>query len=239
MSKHPLIDFETSRDHEDFESSADACWPAKYHSVHSELTDLVTKRSAESVIQSFLERHPYLLPGLGTFHHGPYGGIVVSKFPLGNDFVTDFAFVTSNSQMLRLVCVEIESARKCLFRKDGAFHRDYVDAKQQIVDWLHWAHQNQRQAVDCWRPLLSRKHLQYCTVQYQGFLVMGRRQDIDSQKKQERWSAEAESMSSRLGCMTYDRLIETSKYLVPRIDNDRIATCVYSDRRFKAKHIAS
>lgn len=239
MSRHPLIGFESSWDRDDFESAKDARWPREYNDALQEFSGMIDKRSTEPPIQTFLEQHPYLLPGLGTFHHGPYAGIVVSKFPLGNDFVTDFAFVSSNSQMLRLICVEIESARKNLFRKDGAFNRDYIDARQQIVDWLHWANQNPTQAIDCWRPLLNRKHLLYCTVQYQGFLVMGRRSDIDTRKKQERWSAEAESMSPQLGCMTYDRLIERAEWLVPRMDNDKIATCTYKDRRFQAKHITS
>lgn len=41
------------------------------------------------------------------------------------------------------------------FEKDGAFSRDYLDAKQQITDWLFWAHHNVRQALDCWGYLLN------------------------------------------------------------------------------------
>ncbi|MGO9000481.1 MAG: Shedu anti-phage system protein SduA domain-containing protein [Limisphaerales bacterium] len=113
------------------------------------------RKVKEAEIQDFFEEYPYLLPGIGILHHGPFEGVVATKFQLGNSYETDFAFIASTSQTLHISCVEIESPRKPLFRKDGAFSRDYLDAKQQITDWLFWAHHNVRQALDCWGYLLN------------------------------------------------------------------------------------
>jgi len=214
-----------------------ALWPSSVEKKVSEFHDLINDRATENRIQHFLEQNPYLLPGFGDLHHGPYDGIIATKLPLGNSFITDFAYIASNSQTLHFTCVEIESARKRLFRSDGKFHRDYLDARQQISDWLFWAKENRRDAIDCWGSMFNGRPPNWYDIEFRGFLVFGRRNEIDSRAKQERWSAEAASLNANLRTMTYDRLIQKRGCLFYDVDNQKLALCAYRDRRFVVKKV--
>lgn len=216
-----------------------ATWFKNLEQSRSDFERLVHRRSAEPPIHSFLENHPYFLPGFGDLHHGPYEGIIATKLPLGKSFVTDFAYITSNSQTLFFTCVEIESARKRLFRKDGKFHRDYLDARQQIVDWLHWANQHSREAIDCWGAMFNGKPANWYDIKFRGFLVFGRRSEFDTPVKQERWSAEAASLNHGLQTLTYDRLLRHTSFHSLAVDNAKLAVCSFRDRRFFVKKVIS
>lgn len=239
MPKYRFMDFDNHWDRERFESRQPASWPHSFSDGLDELETLVQRRSSEPVLQQCFERHPYLLPGIDSLHHGPLAGIIATKFPLGNSFQTDFAFISSNSQDLCITCVEIESARKRLFRKDEAFTRDYIDAKQQISDWVFWAQHNVHQALDCWQPLMRRTWVKLFSISFRAFLVVGRRSELDTPKKRERWASEASSLRPGLITMTYDRLLDRTHYLIPDIDNNKLAVCTYQDRRFKAKAVCA
>jgi len=215
----------------------DPLWALRVEERQEEFKTLIDRKTSEDAIHKFLEQYPYLLPGFGDLHHGPYEGIIATKLPLGQSFVTDFAYIASNSQTLFFTCVEIESARKRLFRSDGKFHRDYLDARQQITDWLLWARQNAKQAIDCWGSLFNGRPASWYEISFRGFLVFGRRSEIDTRTKQERWSAESASLCSGLATMTYDRLLQRRGYIFYDVDNGKLAVCAYRDRRFIAKSV--
>ncbi len=183
-------------------------------SLKLNLRSCSTSKPLNRSIQQFLEEHPYLLPGFGDLHHGPYQGIIATKLHLGQSFVTDFAYIACNSQTLCFTCVEIESARKRLFRADGKLHRDYLDARQQITDWLFWANHHSRQAIECWGPVFNGRPASWHNVEFRGFAVFGRRSEVDNKLKQERWSAEAASLHPHLHTMTYDRLLKEGGVLL-------------------------
>jgi hypothetical protein len=237
--RYPALDFESRAQEEEYASSGPPRWPNSYPEVYEEFRSLVDGRASEATIHEYLERHPILLPLIDACHHGPYDGVIATKLPLANDFVTDFAFVTSNSQTLRFVGIEIESPRKCLFRKDGSFHRDYLDARQQLADWVLWARHNVRDALDSWGRLFQYHRMRDWNIEFQGILVFGRRADIgDDPKRQQRWSGEGASLHAAVATMTYDRLLDR-KYLIPDMDNDRLVVCSYRDRRFQVKHLCA
>jgi hypothetical protein len=231
--------FESYQDYLDYKESPrpKPRWPLHFEERRARFQSLIDKQAAEPAIQTFLEANPYLLPGFGDLHHGPYEGIIASKLPLGRSFVTDFAYVASNSQTLYFTCVEIESARKRLFRSDGKFNRDYFDARQQIADWLLWASQNAREAIDCWGSLFNGRPASWYKIAFRGFLVFGRRSELSTRTRQERWSAEAASLHPGLTTMTYDRLLNGPLYVVPDVDNHQLAVCSYRDRRFIVKKV--
>jgi hypothetical protein len=242
--RYPYLEFTEDWQLEELSKKGPPSWPDTCPSAVKGLAALVNRRATEQAIQQFFENFPFMLPGIDSFHHGPYDGIVVTKFPLGNDFQTDFAFVTSNSQTLCFTCIEIESPRKCLFRKDGKFHRDYIDAKQQIVDWLFWARHNIRLALDEWGPLFKRFRLKDYDIRFRGILVFGRRSHFEGDpKKQQRWSAESASSHEWLITMTYDRVIEVKRafgYPLRHIfGNNRLAVCSYKGRKFQVKNVCA
>lgn len=234
------MEFESRDDFEKYErrkSKERTWWQRNLDQSAEEFRKLIDKRSPEPAIHAFLEDHPYLLPGVGDRHHGPYEGIIATKLALGRSFITDFAFVSCDSQTLYFTCVEIESARKRLFRKDGRFHRDYLDARQQIADWLHWANHNVREAIDCWGALFNGKPASWYHISFRGFLVFGRREELHNRVTHERWSSEAAALPPTLRTMTYDRLLDHAGFGVRDIDNARLAVCSFRDRRFFVKRV--
>lgn len=233
------LEFESHDDYLRYKNSKRkvSAWELHAEKREKQFKELIDKKSSEPAIHTFLEENPYLLPGFGDLHHGPYEGIIATKLSLGRSFITDFAYIASNSQTLFFTCVEIESAKKRLFRSDGKFHRDYLDARQQIVDWLHWAEQNQKEAIDCWGAMFNGRPASWFRIAFRGFLVFGRRSEFDTREKQERWSAEASSLHSGLSTMTYDRLLQRNSYVHYNVDNTNLAVCSYRERRFIVKKV--
>ncbi len=233
------LEFESRDDYLRYKDSTggEPLWALRVERQQLEFQKLIDGQASEPQIHKFLEENPYLLPGFGDLHHGPYEGIIATKLPLGQSYVTDFAYIASNSQTLFFTCVEIESARKRLFRSDGKFHRDYLDARQQITDWLLWARQNSKEAIDCWGSLFNGRPANWYEIAFRGFLVFGRRSELNTRTRQERWSAESASLCSGLGTMTYDRLFKRRGYIFYDVDNSKLAVCAYRDRRFFAKRV--
>jgi len=185
----------------------------------------------EQDVQEFLEKYPHILPGLNTFHHGPMAQMVVTKLPLNADFVTDFAFVSENSQCLEITFIEIESPRKRIFNRDGSFSRDYLDARQQLADWNGWAQHNLRTVAALFGSMGRYISGGGDSITLRCGLIMGRRLELNSRKRQQRWAA---SMS----IMTYDRLLERIRLGLFWPLNKRILVCNYCDREFQVKRIA-
>lgn len=211
--------------------------PPDWQMLRRSLANILSSGSREEEVQQFFEKHPHLLPGVDDYHNGPYANIVISKMPLGNDFVTDFAFVCVNSQQLQLTLVELEAPHKNLFRKDGAFSRHYVDARQQLSDWLFWAQHNIPSAVDLFAPLLRGRPFQHFDMSARAYLICGRRNDFNQPKAQQRWSAEKSLASKGLVTMTYDRVLEFLKRGPFWSFKDRILVCSYRDRSFHVQRV--
>lgn len=232
----PFVKFGYGATEQDFYSRPDR-YPAP-EEIANELTRLLETAKREEEVQGFFERYPHALPGLGNYHHGPMGRIIVTKMPLGTDFVTDFAFVTADSQSIEMVCVEIEAPQKRIFLRDGSFSRDYLNAKQQLADWNFWAQNHLRDVMDLFGPLGRYLPHYRPHVSLQSILVMGRRSHIRTRKQQERWSAEAALRAISMDTMTYDRVVDDIRSGPIWPVSQRLLVCSYGDREFKVQRVA-
>lgn len=205
--------------------------------VSNEFEELLNSKPSEQKIQDFFESNPRYLPNAGFYHNGVRGSVVISKLPLHNDFITDFAYMSENSQTILVVCLEIERPDKKIFRRDGHFTVDFHQARQQIVDWNYWAQHNRREALKYFGKLSLGTNAQWMDVTLQSILVYGRRSEIDSRKRQERWSAEAALLPKSVQIMTYDRLLEAMKNDFRHPDNHKFIVCSYQERTLKAKYV--
>jgi len=194
--------------------------------------------TSEQEIQDFFEQHPQLLPGVGYYHNGPRGELVVSKLPLGHDFVTDFAFVSENSQMVHFTCIELESPTKRLFNRGAVFSRAYLDARQQIADWNLWAQQNLRQAMRMFGRVGRWLPEAYYEISLECVLIVGRRSEINTIKRKQRWAAEYALRQASCTIMTYDRLIDCMRSGFHSW-SDKMLVCTYRDRALVAKRISA
>jgi hypothetical protein len=223
------------------------------HDWHSQPTNLPTDEELadkfekalnsakkEEDVQDFLERYPHILPGLDTYHHGPIANVIVTKMPLGNDFITDFAFVSENSQSAQMTCIEIESPHKPIFLRNGSFSREYLNARQQLFDWNFWAQQNLRDAMRLFGPLRrcmpDRRNFLDLTLRC--ILITGRRSHIHTRKQQERWAAENALRTASMTIMTFDRVLERVKAGWYWPLTHRLLVCSYGDREFQVKRVA-
>ena len=75
--------------------------------------DVIGKNgNTENQIQEFLEENTIFIPMPFLLNHYLHMNCVISKFKLGNEFVTDFAYLTKSSDYWEFVLVELG----CLFR---------------------------------------------------------------------------------------------------------------------------
>ena len=205
-----------------------------------ELEVLIDTTRHEEDIQHFFERYPHFLPGLDHYHNGPVYDLVVAKLPLGIDFITDFAFISQNSQTARLTCVELESPHKKIFRNDGSFSRHYLDAKQQIADWNMWAQEHLRDAINLFGPMSRHvtPRIYDLGISLECVLIIGRQANIRTRKEHERWSSEAALRQASMQIMTYDRVLAKMRSGWHWPLDKRMLVCSYTDRQFYVKRVA-
>ncbi|HTU36681.1 MAG TPA: Shedu anti-phage system protein SduA domain-containing protein [Acidimicrobiales bacterium] len=97
----------------------------------------------ESIFQTFLERHPCLVPGgdgsdqsLGG-HHGGWRNLLISQPPLPGITrrVPDFMWLSKTSEDIIPVLVEIEAPGKRWLTKGGDRTADLTHAEGQLAAW--------------------------------------------------------------------------------------------------------
>lgn len=205
--------------------------------IAKKLKALLDSNPSETKVQEFFEQYPRCLPDGGMYHHGIRGDVVVAKLPLSNDFVTDFAYMSENSQEVCVFCVEIERPGKKLFRKDGLFSAEYLQAKQQVVDWNFWAQNHIREVLPLFGRLGAYLKADFYSISVRCILIMGRRSELTTRKRKERWAAEAALLPRTISVMTYDRLLESLDHPMWVPDNNKFVVCAYRDRALKVKSI--
>jgi hypothetical protein len=89
--------------------------------ICSEFTELMDADPPhpEEVFHQFMVKYPALIPVWR-----PLEGVVYSKFKLGTEHVTDFAFVRDDTPGLRWTFIEIEKPSDRLLRKNRLFSRN-------------------------------------------------------------------------------------------------------------------
>ena len=197
---------------------------------------LLKSNPKESEVQRFIEHFPYFLPGLFDYHNGPRRGIIVSKFPFGNDYTSDFSFVTLNSMMLQFTFIEIERPNKKIFNKDVSFTKEFNHSLQQVRDWKLWAENNIESLLAMYADLFHGYNVKndYKTVRC--YLIYGRRNEvISSQLTKERWSSIEIASDKRIIVMTYDRLTPHVATLTSDYIKHNLAVCIYKKRGFSLK----
>lgn len=157
---------------------------------------------SEHDVQSFLEHHPdllldFLMPSKAT---------VITQFPLGPDFRSDFAFVHNDSGGNYLDLMELESPKSRIFNQDGSFSQQFNHALQQVQDWLAYCQNHKEMLLRQIRPLI--KYLKSDNLYAMGRLVMGRREELTNRQRQERFEARLHQLPRGILFRTYDGFIE-------------------------------
>lgn len=192
---------------------------------------LLETAKSEHELQTFLEDHPHLLLDLPISPKAT----VITQFPLGADFISDFAFVHSNSGGNFLDLVELENPKVQIFNHNGSFSQHFNHALQQIQDWVAWCRLHQDPILRQIRSLV--RYLKSDNLYVNALLVMGRRNELSNRQRQERFEARLHQLPRGIQIQTYDgfaeRIDDSNKWI--RIGYKSARCLRYGGQGFKEK----
>ena len=171
---------------------------------------------------------PFLL------NHYLHMNCVISKFKLGNEFVTDFAYLTKSSDFWEFVLIELEDPKKRIFTKDKEniyFHSHFNNAYDQILSWRAYINKNREMVlrkIDKLRVPLNEN-----PVRFRYVLVIGRNYEKEDSEKRRAMFAEKSNENIRV--MTYDSLISQCQSLP--YNSEKIILSSWKDQGFKIKKL--
>ncbi|MBI4658493.1 MAG: DUF4263 domain-containing protein [Verrucomicrobia bacterium] len=161
--------------------------------------------AGEGPIQAFLEMHSEFVPTPFVLGHNVNLGVIISKFQIDTNLVTDFTYITKNSAKWQVVFIEIEDPEKKIFKdssKYRAFTAEFNDALAQVKEWRDHAPRVKAAILTRLEPLLQPTTMRRNPVSFRYVLVYGRRAELDlDQKRLERFSNES---TSEFEVMTFD-----------------------------------
>lgn len=183
-------------------------------------------KGGERDVQRFLNvtyRPLYL-----CFANGWNSVAVVSQFPFGREFRSDFLVLSAMSGLITAALVELESPKARLFLKDGTPSQTLRTAQRQVSDWADWIARRPEQfrreitavldgLVDApddapfpgYRARLFRQHIaeELVPVRPKFYIVIGRRTDLSDDDQRRRSRRDGASVE----IATYDRLLDSAR----------------------------
>ena len=197
--------------------------------------DVIEKNgNTENQIQEFLEENTIFIPMPFLLNHYLHMNCVISKFKLGNEFVTDFAYLTKSSDYWEFVLVELEDAKKKIFTNDKEniyFHSEFNHAYDQITSWKAYVNKNREailHQIDKLRVPLNEN-----SVRFKYVLVIGRNAEKNNSEKRRAMFAEKSDNDIRV--MTYDSLVSQCES-VP-YNGEKIILSTWKEQGFKIKKL--
>jgi Domain of unknown function (DUF4263) len=134
---------------------------------------------AETEIQQFMEQHTGFIPTPFLLGHEIQWNFIISQFRLDHTRKPDFAYLTKNSGLWRLVLIELESPNKRLFRSGPYpdFHSDTRTAISQIQDWKTFIDRYEDEVRRRLEPLMLPLRMRSNPLEVKFSLVIGRNED--------------------------------------------------------------
>ncbi len=167
---------------------------------------LKNTETSENELQTFFEANTELIPLPYLDNHHLHMNTIISKLPLRNEFVTDFAYLTKSSDFWDLVLIELESNNKKLFKGDNQnirFTAEFNNAYEQVLSWRSYIEGNKNSVISSLEKI--RVPLAENDVRFKYVLIIGRNNEKDQSEKRRKMF----SQKSRddIIVMTYDSVI--------------------------------
>lgn len=208
--------------------------PDEVKQAYFEILDDPSKN--ENDIQRFLEDHTELIPLPFLLGHYLHDTAIISKFKLGNECVTDFAYLTKCSDYWEFVLIELEDARKKIFTNDKEniyFSADFNHAIDQITSWKVYIDANRDSVLDKLKKF--RVPLGENPVKFKYVLIIGRSSEKLGSEKRTKMFAHKNGDDTKI--MTYDSVISSCEHL-PYIVKKLILS-PWKDQGYKIKSVPS
>lgn len=101
--------------------------------------ELLAGEYPEQRYQDFIETHTRFIPREFVQNHGVGMSLVLRKLTFGADYKSDFFYFSKSSDDWNAVFIEIEKPSSRFFAGNtNNFHRDFLNAIQQINEWRAW-----------------------------------------------------------------------------------------------------
>lgn len=175
----------------------------KAQELVAEFENLLEKAKNEEELQKFLIEHPEFL----------YPDYIkkLPKFKLGDDYVTDYVFLTQGVSGREYVFVEIEKADKQIFTaKSGQFSHEFTQAKDQLLKWDEWISNNHAYVIQKLPELYKPKY----------HLIMGRGHSLTEEQRNK---LKTEFTGTDRVFSTYDDLVKHFQQIVIRLTSPDIS----------------
>ncbi|OKZ75903.1 MAG: hypothetical protein BHV87_04745 [Clostridiales bacterium 36_14] len=147
-----------------------------------EYNDVLDNCKDENEVQRYLEKHGHLLPvNNWLLGHQVDCAFIISKFRLGNQYISDFAYLTKCSDEWYVVFVEIENPNKKIFNEDDHFNCHFNRAYEQVQDWQRYLNDSNHR-TQILNSLKCLRHPQIMlddNVTFKYLLIYGRKNDRD------------------------------------------------------------
>jgi len=165
-----------------------------------------TKKEQE--IQNYLEEKTELIPTPHRLNHHLHLKAIISKFPLGNRFITDYVYVTKSSDCWRIVFVELEVPDKTIFtnsKNQINTTAKFNEAINQVRNWQAYLKENRQEVIKQLEPLMVPTNMRRNPVEFCFELVYGRSSEKNTEERNRHIKLLSEQ--SNIKIMTYDTLI--------------------------------
>lgn len=176
------------------------------------LLKILDESSLEQDVQDYFELNPHYIIGSKYTARN----ILIRKFKLGIDYVSDFAFIEPTSGGVFLHLIEIENPRMEIFKKkEDHFSNDFNKAMQQTRDWSVWCSENASGLEKVLAPILVREGIPREPLIPRFHLIAGRRDQIEgSIRKKERWKSikDQYTFNGVFSLKTYDGFINSIQH---------------------------
>ena len=113
--------------------------------ISNELKIILAESSGERELCNFLKRTPFVLLKSLSYVGNP--SRVISQFPLGNEFVTDFVVLAPFSGGIEVKLIEVEPPKSKIFNKDGTLATRANKAVEQVNSWRQYIDKNRQQFI--------------------------------------------------------------------------------------------
>lgn len=167
----------------------------------------------ENDIQLFLEENAELIPLPFLAGHQLHQSLVISKLPIGNGYISDFAYLTKCSDYWLLVLIEIEDPKKPIFLASSEnirFTSKFNNAYDQILDWKAYLEEdnNTDELKKRVRKLMGEGAIANIPFYVRYVLIYGRGKEKNSEKRVRLFN---QKNSNDIQVKTYDSLISEYK----------------------------
>jgi len=175
--------------------------------IIKEYFSLLEQELIEQKYQSFIESNTQFIPRHFVQNHGIHFNLLLRKYKISNDMITDFVFLSKSSIDWNYVLIEIEKPQSKFFKSGSLdIHNDFLKGITQIKFWQAWFKQSENKAHFEQQLEFLKKPTRSTQVSIKYILVTGRRHEYEKSNEKINIISSYEDPDFKI--MSFDSLAE-------------------------------